>query len=125
SGGDRGRLGERPLSWWAVRRVTEYSGRINLWLAAGFGVVYALFTVAGPHWPAWLGRKAFEVFDDMGGIPGLSTALVVLSAVPAAFQYGLWDSNAQNRCRRLELLLLTHLDGSDYWHAAPAAAWWR
>src|SRR5581483_6065155 len=25
-------VGDRPLSWWAVKRVTRYSGRINLWL---------------------------------------------------------------------------------------------
>src|SRR5262249_23461906 len=43
----------------------------------------------------------------------------------ASFQYGLWDSNAQDRCRRLELLLLTELDASDYWEAAAAAAWRR
>jgi hypothetical protein len=45
--------------------------------------------------------------------------------VPAAFQYGLWDSNAQDRCRRLELLLLTRLEARDYWEAAAAAAWRR
>jgi hypothetical protein len=44
---------------------------------------------------------------------------------PAAFQYGLWDSSAQDRCRRLELLLLTQLDARDYWEAAAAAAWRR
>jgi hypothetical protein len=49
----------------------------------------------------------------------------VLAAVPAAFQYGLWDSNAQDRCRRLELLLLTSLGPRDYWDAAAAAAWHR
>lgn len=125
SRGPRGKPGDRPLAWWAVRRVTEYSGRINLWLASGFGLVYALYTVAEPIWPPWLGRSVFVVFEQMGGIPGLATALVVLAAVPAAFQYGLWDSNAQNRCRRLELLLLTRLDGRDYWHAAAAAAWRR
>src|SRR5262249_56250597 len=38
---------------------------------------------------------------------------------------GLWDSNAQDRCRRLELLLLTDLDATDYWQAAAAAAWQR
>src|SRR5262249_25174730 len=42
-----------------------------------------------------------------------------------AFQYGLWDSNAQDRCRRLELLLLTRLRAQDYWQAAAAAAWRR
>jgi hypothetical protein len=118
-------VGDRPLSWWAVKRVSEYSGRINIWLAGGFGLLYALYTLAGPHWPAWLGRQVFQMADGAGGIPALATALVVLAAVPASFQYGLWDSSTQDRCRRLELLLLTHLDGRDYWEAAGAAAWRR
>ena len=119
------RIGERPLSWWAVRRVMEYSGRVNIWLAGGFGVVYAAYLVAGDHWPAWMGRMVFEIFEKMGGAPALVTGLVVLAAVPAAFQYGLWDSTVQDRCRRLELLLLTDLNGGDYWHASLAAAWRR
>jgi hypothetical protein len=118
-------VGERPLAWWAVKRVSQYSGRINLWLAGGFGVLYALYTVAGPRWPDWLGSGVFRLCDQTGGIPALATALVLLAAVPAAFQYGLWDSSAQDRCRRLELLLLTHLDGRDYCDAAAAAAWRR
>jgi hypothetical protein len=119
-------IGDRPLSWWAVRRVTEYSGRVNLWLAASFGGLFAIYTVAQSHWPSWLGRQVFVIFEErMGGIAGLSTALVVLSAVPAAFQYGLWDSNTQDRCRRLELLLMTRLGAEDYWSAAAAAAWRR
>lgn len=119
-------VGDRPLSWWAVRRVMEYSGRVNLWLAGGFGVLYAVYTLAEQYyWPSWMGRKVFEVFDNIGGIPVITTSLVVLAAVPAAFQYGLWDSNAQDRCRRLELLLLTELDARDYWNAAAAAAWRR
>jgi hypothetical protein len=121
----RGTPGDRPLSWWAVRRVAEYSGRVNLWLAGGFGILYAIYIVAGPYWPNWAGRRVFMVFDDAGGIPVWATALVVLAAVPAAFQYGLWDSNPHERCRRLELLLLTRLTASDYWHAAAAAAWQR
>src|SRR5579862_7858155 len=63
--------------------------------------------------------------DSAGGVAGLTTGLVLLAAVPAAFQYGLWDSNAQDRCRRLELLLLTRLEPRDYWNAAAAAAWKR
>jgi hypothetical protein len=126
SGRNRGTIGNQPLAWWAVRRVTEYSGRANLWLASGVGILYAAYTVAGPNWPPWLGRMVFYIFDQqMGGIPALSTALVVLAAVPAAWQYGLWDSNAQDRCRRLELLLLTELEPRDYWAAATAAAWKR
>ena len=109
---------ERPLTWWAVRRVTKYSGRVNLWLAGGFGILYALYTIAGPNWPSWLGRRIFMIFDDAGGVAMWAAALVVLAAVPAAFQYGLWDSNTLDRCRRLELLLLSRLDGRDYWQAA-------
>jgi hypothetical protein len=123
---NRGVIGDRPLSWWAVRRVREFSGRINLWLAGGFGLMYSAYTVAESVWPPWMGRLAFAVIDQAaGGIPGVVTAMVVLAAVPAAFQYGLWDSNAHERCKRLELLLLTELSGSDYWKAAAAAAWER
>jgi len=121
----RPQVGDQPLSWWAVKRVSEYSGRINLWLAGGFGLLYAIYTVAGAHWPAWLGRAVFQLCDSAGGIAGLATGLVLLAAVPAAFQYGLWDSNTQDRCRRLELLLLTGLQPRDYWNAAAAAAWRR
>jgi hypothetical protein len=125
SRGDRGRIGDRPLSWWAVRRVSEYSGRINIWLAGGFGLLYAAYTIAGTSWPDWLGREVFQLVERTGGVPALTTGLVLLAAVPAAFQYGLWDSSAQDRCRRLELLLLTQLQAHDYWHAAVAAAWRR
>jgi hypothetical protein len=114
-----------PLTWWAVKRVTRYAGRINVWLAGGFGILYAAYAIAGPDWPAWLGRTVFDIFDRLGGLPLLATALMLLATVPAAFQYGLWDSNAQDRCRRLELLLLTDLDGRSYWQAAAAAAWRR
>jgi len=123
--GARPRVGDRPLAWWAIQRVSQYSGRVNLWLAGGFGVLYALYTVAGSHWPGWLGRGVFQLCDHSGGIPGVATALVLLAAVPAAFQYGLWDASAQDRCRRLELLLLTRLQARDYWDAATAAAWRR
>ena len=118
-------VGDEPLTWWAVKRVSRYAGRINVWLAGGFGILYAAFTIAGPVWPSWLGRAVFEIFDRLGGLPMLATALMVLATVPAAFQYGLWDSNAQDRCRRLELLLLTDLDGASFWQAASAAAWQR
>jgi hypothetical protein len=118
-------IGDRPLAWWAVRRVMEYSGRLNLYLAAGFGLVYACFIIAGDSWPEWMGRGAFVIVERMGGVASLTTGLVILAAVPAAFQYGLWDSNTPDRLRRLELLLLTRLDGRDYWDAAVAAAWRR
>ena len=119
------RIGERPLSWWAVRRVMEYSGRVNIWLAGGFGIVYAAYLLAGDNWPTWMGHTVFSIFERMGGAPLLVTGLVVLAAVPAAFQYGLWDSSALDRCRRLELLLLTDLVSADYWHASFSAAWRR
>ncbi len=88
-------------------------------------MLYALYTVAGPRWHDWLGKGVFVLCDQTGGIPAVATGLVLLAAVPAAFQYGLWDSSAQDRCRRLELLLLTRLEAHDYWDAAAAAAWRR
>jgi hypothetical protein len=72
-----------------------------------------------------MGRLVFQLFETWGGAPAIATALVVMAAVPAVFQYGLWDPTVQDRCRRLELLLLTELDGGDYWHASLAAAWKR
>jgi hypothetical protein len=118
-------IGEWPLSWWAVRRVMEYSGRVNVWLAGGFCLLYAAFLIAGDRWPPWMGRSAFRVFEQLGGAPVVATAMCVLAAVPAAFQFGLWDPTVPDRCRRLELLLLTDLTGRDYWHASLAAAWRR
>src|SRR5262245_54827032 len=124
-GDETQKIADRPLAWWAVRRVSEYSGRINLWLAGGFALLYSAYSIAGDQWPPWMERTIFQLCDRSGGLGGLATALVVLAAVPAAFQYGLWDASAQDRCRRLELLLLTRLDGRDYWNAAAAAAWSR
>jgi hypothetical protein len=125
SGEKRPEVGDRPLSWWAVKRVMEYSGGVNLWLAGGFCLLYGAYLIGGDNWPAWMGRRIFELCDGAGGVAGITAALAVLAAVPAAFQYGLWDNNAQDRCRRLELLLLTELGPDDYWDAAAAAAWRR
>ena len=124
---ERGRapVGDEPLTWWAVKRVGRYAGQINVWLAGGFGFVYAARTIAGPDWPDWLGSVVFQLFDRVGGLPMLATAVMMLATVPAAFQYGLWDSSIQDRCRRLELLLLTKLEGTSYWQAAVTAAWRR
>src|SRR5262249_40192069 len=96
----RGTIGNRPLAWWAVRRVLEYSGRTNIYLAGGFSALFAAYTVAGDYWPDWMGRLVFQMVERSGGIPAITTALVLLAAVPAAFQYGLWDSSTQDRCRR-------------------------
>src|SRR4029078_10503462 len=60
-----------------------------------------------------------------GALRMVATGLTLLAAVPAAFQYGLWDSSTQDRCRRLELLLMTDLGGHDFYDAAAAAAWRR
>lgn len=118
-------IGDRPLSWWAVRRVMEFSGRINMWLAGGFSILYSVYLVAGDEWPPWMGRLVFQLFDKWGGPPTVATAMVILAAVPAIFQYGLWDSTVQDRCKRLELLLLSDLTGRDYWLASRSAAWRR
>jgi hypothetical protein len=118
-------IGERPLSWWAVRRVMEYSGRVNVWLAGGFCFLYSTYIIAGDHWPKWMGRLVFQIFESWGGASVVATAMSVLAAVPAVFQYGLWDSSISDRCKRLELLLLSDLSARDYWRASLAAAWRR
>ena len=118
-------IADRPLSWWAVRRVMEYSGRVNLYLAGGFAAVYAAYIVAGDHWPAWMGRLVFQLFENWGGAPALASGLAVMATIPAVFQYGLWDSSSEDRVRRLELLLLSDLDAGDYWHASIKASWTR
>jgi hypothetical protein len=118
-------VGDWPLTWWAVKRVAHFSGRVNLWLAGGFALLYGLYVMAGESWPGWLGKNVFVMCDQAGGVAALTTGLVLLAAVPAAFQYGLWDSSVQDRRRRLELLLLTELGPADYWHAAATAAWKR
>ena len=46
--------GDQPLAWWAVRRVMEYSGRVNIWFAGGFGVCMPL-----TRWPAIVGRRGW------------------------------------------------------------------
>lgn len=118
-------IGDRPLSWWAVRRVMEYSGRVNLWLAGGVAVLYAARILAGDYWPPQLGNLVFVIFEQWGGPAGMATILCVLATVPASFQYGLWDATTSDRCKRLELLLISDLDGRDFAHAAWAAAWRR
>jgi len=116
---------QKPLSWWAVKRVMEYSGRINLWLAGGFSLLYSAYIVAGDAWPPWMGRLVFQLFEQWGGAPTVATAMAIMAMVPAIFQFGLWDASAQDRCKRLELLLLTDLGGADYFHASLAASWRR
>ena len=81
--------------------------------------------IAGDAWPPWMGKIVFQIFEQWGGAPAAATAMVVMAAVPASFQYGLWDSSVPERCKRLELLLLTELNGFDYWHASLNAAWRR
>ncbi|MBY0588187.1 hypothetical protein K2X85_13485 [bacterium] len=123
--GRRGQMGDDPLSWWAVRRVAEYAGRVNLYLAGGASILYAAYLVLGPAWPTWLGNRVFLVFEMNGGVATMTTILIVLAAVPAAYQYGLWDSSKTDRCRRLETLLTTDLNGIDFGRASWSASWAR
>lgn len=123
---NRGKIGNRPLSWWSSRRVMEYSGRANIYVAGGFSSLYAVYILFAQQWPTYLGTNVFFIIEQgMGGLPGIASGLILLAAVPAAFQYGLWDSSLQERARRMELLLLTRLDAFDYLLAALAAAWRR
>jgi hypothetical protein len=123
--GRRGTMGDEPLTWWAVRRVAEYAGRVNLYLAGGTSILYAAYLVLGSYWPSWLGNRIFLVFEMNGGVATITTILIVLAAVPAAYQYGLWDSSKTDRCRRLETLLTTDLGGMDFKRASWSASWSR
>lgn len=125
AGDDRGVITDRPLNWWAVKRVSEYSGQINLYLAFGASIAYSLYLIFENSWPQWLGRHVFAILEALGGVPAVCTVLFLLAAVPFAYQYGLWDSSIPDRCRRLELLLLTELDANDYAVASFAASWRR
>lgn len=118
-------IGDAPLAWWAVRRVSQYSGRINLYLAGGASVMYALFVLLEDRWPSFLGSHMFLVFERMGGVAGIGAGLVVLAAVPAAYQFGLWESSAAERCKRLEIFLMTPLAPDDYVEASWRASWRR
>ena len=63
-------VGDRPLTWWAVKRVAGFSGRSNLWLAGGFGGLYAAYLVAGDAWQrcraGQLDPNAFGILDMYG-----------------------------------------------------------
>ena len=48
----------------------EYSGRVNIWLAGGFGLLYAAYLLAGDHWPPWMGRVVFDDLRADGRRPG-------------------------------------------------------
>ncbi|MGL5094273.1 MAG: hypothetical protein ACRDD1_01700, partial [Planctomycetia bacterium] len=121
------RFVDAPLSWWAVQRVNKYPGALNIWLACGTAVVYSVFLTlhAIKYWPPWLGKGVFIVLEILGGVPIVTTVLVLLAAVPAAYQYGLWDSNVADRCKRLDELLMTPFDMGDYVRASLAASWSR
>ena len=63
-------IGDRPLSWWAVRRVMEYSGRVNVWLAGGFCFLYAAFIVAGQPLAGVDGPARLPDLRDLGRCAG-------------------------------------------------------
>lgn len=114
-----------PLRVWAILRVSQYSGRANVWLAWGIAVSYSAYMLMGTSWPAWMGKRIFISFDRVGGVPAVSTVFALLAAVPAAYQYGLWDNSIPERCRRLETFLMTKLTAWDYFDASVRAAWHR
>jgi hypothetical protein len=126
AGAVRPPVGDRPIAWWAVKRVNEYPGKVNLYLAAGAAVLYATYLIVGDaNWPTTFGRQVFRVYEAAGGVAGFGTVLALLAAVPAAYQYGLWDSSIPERCKRLETYLPTKLNAFDYLHASLSASWNR
>jgi hypothetical protein len=118
-------VGERPLSWWTARRVSRIKGNINLYLAWATIGLYSSWLVLADRWPPWLATHLLWTIESFGGGALLAVAAVQLAVVPTAFLNGLWDSNEQQRARRLELLLVTPLAAQQYLAASVTAAWCR
>ncbi len=121
--GKRGTIGDWPLTWHAVRRVSRYSGLANVYLAGGFSLLFSGMLIVGPaNWPTWAGRDVLLMFEQIFGVTGIMTGLVLLAAVPAAYQFGLWDPSPTERLKKLELLLLTDLQPRDFLAASWSAS---
>lgn len=118
-------VGNRPLSWWTARRVSRFKGNINLYLAWATIGLYSSWLVLADRWPPWLATQLLWTIESYGGGALLAAAAVQLAVVPTAFLNGLWDSNEQQRARRLELLLVTPLAAHHYLAASVTAAWGR
>ncbi|MEZ6072745.1 MAG: hypothetical protein R3C10_21400 [Pirellulales bacterium] len=118
-------VGDRPLSWWTARRVSRFKGNVNLYLAWATVGLYSSWLVLADRWPPWLATQLLWMIESFGGGAILAAAAVQLAVVPTAFLNGLWDSNEQQRARRLELLLVTPLGARQYLWASVTAAWCR
>lgn len=128
SGGRRGSkrtIGANPLAWWTWRRVSQFRGRINLYLTWTTLGLYGCWMLFETHWPPWLAMSQLQMIRTLGGEALLTVAALQLAVVPMAFLNGLWDSNSQQRVQRLELLLITPLAGRDFLRASAVAAWTR
>lgn len=118
-------IGNKPLSWWTARRVSQFKGNINLYLAWATVGLFIAWMVFRDQWPYWLAQRQLYLLEVYGGAPLLAALALQMAVVPTAFLNGLWDSNAQVRCRRLELLLTTPLSGWDYLQGSMVAGWTR
>lgn len=119
------RIGMNPLSWWTRRRVSQFRGNVNLYLTWTTLGLYSCWMMLEAHWPSWLAINQLLLIRTLGGEALLLVAALQLAVVPMAFLNGLWDSNSQQRVRRLELLLITPLAGREFLWASAMAAWTR
>jgi len=110
AGERRPAVGDRPLSWWAVKRVAEIRDGSTL-AGRAASACCTRFTC---------GRGAQGRLDGTGDVPGCDDAggvdpvgaLVGWRECRRRFSRA-GDSSVQQRCRRLELLLLTGLGPRD------------
>lgn len=119
------RIGVNPLSWWTRRRVSQFRGNVNLYLTWTTLGLYGCWMIFESQWPSWLAMNQLQLIRMLGGEALLLVAALQLAVVPMAFLNGLWDSNSQQRVRRLELLLITPLAGREFLLASAVAAWTR
>ena len=120
-----GAVGNAPLSWWTRRRVSQFKGRINLYLLWFTVGLYAAWMHYEASWPPWLAVAQLMMIERLGGATLLLLASLQLAVVPIAFLSGLWDSTPAQRVRRLELLLVSPLAARDFLRASVVAAWTR
>lgn len=118
-------VGDHPLSWWTIRRVSRFRGRINIYLAYVTIGLFTAWMLYGEVWPPWLAYETLYMFETLGGQAMLGAFALQYALVATAFLPGLWDSTPQQRASRFELLLVSPCEPSEYLLAGAAAGWTR
>lgn len=118
-------VGENPLKWWTVRRVSRFRGQVNIYLGAATIGLFTAYMIFQATWPSWLAGNVMLVLEILGGQAGLGAFALQYSLIATSFLPGIWDSTPQLRVGRLELLLVSPATPDQYLEASAAACWTR